>query len=154
MKKIVLLVIAIAMLVAACGADADSAATTSTTTPTTTVVDDATDGGSKASGDDAKLSSHLVDAADLAAAGVAVDGIAEQVPVLQFADGLILIEITYDAVTPDRVAAAEAAGLVISGEYADLLLITGSAAPEDLRAIAALDGVEMIQPSFGATTNR
>lgn len=150
MKKIILLLVAIAMLVAACGAESDSAATTSSTT--TTVVT-TTEGNSKPGGTDAKLSSHLVDAADLAAEGVAVDAIADQVPVLQVIDGLVLIEITYDSVTPERVAAAEAAGLVVSGEYPDLLLITGSAAPQDLRSLAGLDGVASIQPAFGATTN-
>jgi hypothetical protein len=158
MKKTILLIATIVMLGAACGTESEPPATTTSTTATTTTtmapaVDTTSAGGDKPTGTDAKLSSHLVEAADLAADGIAIDTIASQVPVLQIVDGLVLIEITYESITVDSAAAAAAAGLVVSGEYPDLLLITGSAAPEDLRALAALDGVATIQPAFGATTN-
>lgn len=142
MKRAIPFLIVIAMFAGSCGSDSDS--TASTTTAPSAI--------QKPTGTDALLSSHLFTAATLAADGMASEDIAGRVPELQFDGDRILIEVTYDEVTADRVAAAEAAGLVVSGEYPDLLLITGAAAAEDLRALAALDGVASIVPAFGATT--
>jgi len=149
MKKYIPFLVALFILPAACGADGEPAAT-STSTTTTVVTSPAPD---KPSDVDAKLSSHLISAADLADEGMAGDEIAAQVPVLLWDGDLVLIEITYDEVTADSVNAAEAAGLVVTGEYPDLQMVTGAAAPSSLRTLAALDGVLSIQPAFGATTN-
>ncbi|MCP3976897.1 MAG: hypothetical protein GY720_20615 [bacterium] len=142
MKRVIPFLIVIALVVGSCGSDSES------TAPTTTVPSAI----QKPTGTDALLSSHLFTAATLAADGMALDVIAGRVPELQFDGDQILIEVTYDEVTAERVAAAEAAGLVVSGQYPDLLMITGAASAEDLRALAALDGVASIVPAFGATT--
>jgi hypothetical protein len=105
--------------------------------------------GGRAQGTDAKLESNLYQAVRLADAGVPVEDIARRLPALRFDGDRALIEVTLDAMTPDTVAAAEAAGMLISGEHPDLLLLTGTASVSSLRRIAALDGVTSVVAQFG-----
>jgi hypothetical protein len=99
------------------------------------------------------MSSHLYAALLLAADGVGLDDIAATVPELRFDDTGVLVEVTLDTVTTETATATGEAGLVISGEYPDLGLVTGSIAPADLSDLAALDVVISVSPAFGATTN-
>lgn len=155
MKKAIILVV-MAIILAACGAD-DTAGTPSTTTtpePTsTTILDPESDGAVKVEGPAAKLSSHLASAASMAAEGADTDEIAARNPELQFDGDAILVEVTVADSIEDVAGVAEAAGLQVSGEFDEFLMITGSISALDLLDLAGLDGVVTVVPAFGATTN-
>lgn len=140
------------LLMAACGDSSDPAATTAAPSTTTTEAPRPTL-GPRPAGTDAKMTSQLYMARLLADDGVAFDDIASAVPELQFDENGVLVEVTLDSVDADSAAALTAAGLVISGEFPDLLLINGSIAPADLSGLAELDSVVSIAAAFGFTNN-
>jgi len=152
MKRIIALLIAASIAISACGTDATSDTTGTTGTPGTTVSDETL--APRAAGTDAKLESNLYQAILLAADGTSIEDIVARQQALQFDGDMVLIEVTFDEMTPDAVAAAEATGMTVTGEYPDLLMITGSAPISALRELAALDSVDSVVPAFGATTNR
>ena len=138
------------LVVAACGDSSDPADTTEA--PTTTEASQPTL-APRPTGTDTKMSSQLYSARLLANDGVAFDGIASAVPELQFDDNGVLVEVTLDVVDDDTTAAVAAAGLVVSNEFPDLLMINGSIAPADLSELAELDSVVSIAAAFGFTNN-
>ena len=119
MKKYVPM-LTLVLVMAACGDSSDPAATTAAPSTTTTEAPQPTL-GPRPAGTDAKMTSQLYMARLLADDGVAFDDIASAVPELQFDENGVLIEVTLDSVDADTAAALTEAGLVISGEFPDLL---------------------------------
>jgi len=140
------------LVIAACGDSSDPAATTPAPSTTTTEGPQPTL-TPRPTGTDVKMSSQLYMARLLADDGIGFDGIAAAVPELQFDENGVLIEVTVDEFGADTAATLAAAGLAISGEFPDLLMINGSVAPADLSDLAELDSVVSIAASFGFTNN-
>ncbi len=145
-------------VIAACGGASEPAATTpapSATTPAPSLGADSLEPTlvPRPSGTDTKMSSQLYMARLLADDGFGFDDIAAAVPELQFDENGVLIEVTLDAVDAETVAALTNAGLVISNEFPDLLLVNGSIAPADLSGLAELESVVSIAAAFGFTNN-
>ena len=153
MKKLIP-ILTIALVLTACGDSADPVATTAPTTAPTVAppTDSAPTLAPRPTGTDAKMNSHLYSAFLMAGEGVALDDIAASVSELQFDENGVLVEVTLDAVNAEAAAALAAAGLNITEEYPDLLMITGSISPADLSDLAALDAVVSLTAAFGATT--
>jgi len=98
------------------------------------------------------ISSHLLEAMTLAEAGTAAVDIDARVPVVSFATGLAEVELRYDVYTEANVAAAEAAGLVVTGRYPDVGWVAGLIAPAAVRGLAKIPGLATVHPMYGATT--
>lgn len=161
MKRSILLLAALFLTVAACGASSDVADTSAS--PNTTIATGDTvptaeaPAGDEAlaarpTGTDAKLESNLYQAVLLAESGLAPEEVANRAPVLRFDETEVLIEVTLDEMTEDAVAAVSAAGMTISDEFPDLRLLTGSAEISSLLDLAALPAVDSVVPQFGAAT--
>lgn len=153
--RVRILLLAGALLLGACGA-ADAPGTSAPTSTTTTAapLDNADLPSPKGAADDtvAKLTSHLLEALLFYQRGAALDEIATSVAELRWDGDGVMVEVQVTTLTPELIAAAESAGLQISGQFADIDLLTGAIALDDLLDLAGLDDVVSVVPAFGATT--
>lgn len=147
--------IAAFVALSACGAaDGPSTSVPATSATTAPPIDQSSTLPPKGAGDEviAKLTSHLIEALLLSQQGLDFDDISTSVPELRWDAGGVMVEVQVSDLDADVIAAAEAAGLQISGQFADIDLLTGAVALSDLLDLAGLDDVETVVPAFGATT--
>jgi len=99
-----------------------------------------------------KVSTHLLQARRLAAAGTAAADIAAATPSVTYAGGAPLIEIRFDELNDATVAAVETAGFRTAGAYPESGVMVGYARLDLLDDLAAFPEVAVIRPEYGATT--
>jgi len=98
------------------------------------------------------VSSHLVAAMDLAAEGTDTAAIQAEVPIVTFVDSLVEVELRFDRLDAATVAAAEAAGLQVTGAHLDVGFLNGAIALDGIADLVELEGLATIHPMYGATT--
>ena len=94
----------------------------------------------------ASVSSRLVRAHDLAAAGTPAPAILEAEPTLQLSGTSVEIEISFNSLDSAVATAVEAAGLDVTGTWFEYGMMTGFADLSDLDAIASVPEVATIYP--------
>ncbi len=100
----------------------------------------------------AKVSSHLLEARRLAAAGKTVEEIQAAVPLVRLVDGLAQVEIRLEQLTPGILEALGAAGLEDRDHSLRYARATGGVQLDDLDEIAAVSEVATIHPQYRGRT--
>ncbi|NND01742.1 MAG: S8 family serine peptidase [Acidimicrobiia bacterium] len=99
------------------------------------------------------ISSHLLEAASLAAAGLDSNSIEASVPFVDLAGGTVDVELRFDSYTDAALSAAKAVGLEVASVHPDVGFVTGRIAPSSLRNLSGVPGLATVHPLYGYVTS-